>query len=100
MQYIIRPIARRLQTDETLVSMLIEQLQTAPSPSEKATFPQLVNKAQVLSPELRNWCIDEVDRQLGSATSPEAGFDLVAGDLRPVAHSLLDMLGQSNLRKW
>jgi len=97
--YMIRPIVRRLRVDSDLLNMLIERLQNEPSSSAKATVPQLISQAQGLSPELRDWCSDEIDRQLGGTMSPEVGFDWIAGDLRPVAHSLLDVLSQSSLRQ-
>jgi hypothetical protein len=91
-QVIIQPILRRLGTDESLCGMLTERLRNSPTPSEKATVPKLIGTARGLSSELRNWCIEEADRQLRSEESPEIGVDLVIGKLRPVAHSLLDVV--------
>jgi hypothetical protein len=91
---ISRPVLRRLRTDDRFFEMLIERLQNNPTPSEKATIPMLIGAARGLTSELRNWCIEEVNRQLCGNESPEIGFDLIIGELRPVAQSLLDVLNQ------
>ena len=93
-QGISRPVLRRLQTDDTFFEMLIERLQNNPTPSEKATISRLISVARGLTSELRTWCIEEVNHQLSGNESPEIGFDLIIGELRPVAHSLLDVLNQ------
>jgi hypothetical protein len=93
-QNISRSVLRRLRTDDRFFEMLIERLQNNPTPSEKATIPRLIGVARGLTSELRNWCIEEVNHQLSSKKSPEIGFDLIIGELRPVAHSLLDVLNQ------
>nr|QNO56865.1 hypothetical protein KGHFPOIM_00007 [Methanosarcinales archaeon ANME-1 ERB7] len=93
-QGISRPVLRRLRTDDTFFEMLIERLQNNPTPSEKATISRLISVARGLTSELRNWCIEEVNHQLSGNESPEIGFDLITGELRPVAHSLLDVLNQ------
>lgn len=93
-QNISRPVLHRLRTDDSFFEMLIERLQNNPTPSEKATIPMLIGVARGLTSELRNWCIEEVNRQLCGKKSPEIGFDLIIGELRPVAHSLLDVLNQ------
>lgn len=91
---ITRPIIRRLRTDESLFNMLTERLQNNPTPSEKATIPRLIAAARGSSPELRTWCIEEANRQLSGTESPEIGFDLIVGDLSPIANSLLDVVYQ------
>jgi len=93
-QNISRPVLRRLQTDDTFFEMLIERLQNNPTPFEKATLPMLIGVARGLTSEIRTWCIEEVNHQLSGNESPEIGFDLIFGELRPVAHSLLDVLNQ------
>lgn len=93
-QGISRPVLRRLQTDDTFFEMLIERLQNNPTPSEKATISRLISVARGLTSELRTWCIEEVNSQLSGNESPEIGFDLIIGELRPVAHSLLNVLNQ------
>lgn len=89
-----RPVISRLRTDDNLYAMLTEALQNELSPSSKATIPRLIGAGRGITPELRAWCTGEVDRQLRGQQSPEIGFDLLAGELRPVVHSLLDVLSQ------
>ena len=91
---ISRPVLRRLEMDNRFYRMLIKRLQNNPTPSEKATIPRLIGVARGVSSELRTWCIEEANRQLCGKESPEIGFDLIIGELRPVAHSLLDVLNQ------
>ncbi|NAS89084.1 hypothetical protein C4E24_05030 [ANME-1 cluster archaeon AG-394-G21] len=93
-QNISRPVLRRIQTDDTFFEMLTERLQNNPTPSEKATISRLISVARGLTSELRTLCIEEVNRQLCGKKSPEIGFDLIIGERRPVAHSLLDVLNQ------
>jgi hypothetical protein len=46
-----------------------------------------------MSPDLRNWSLAEIDRQVGAKGLSEIGFDLVAGANRAVWHGLMDALG-------
>jgi len=89
---ISRPILRRLEMDNSFCRMLFKRLQNNPTPSEKATIPRLIGVARGVSSELKTWCTEEVNHQLSSKKSPEIGFDLIAGELRPVAHSLREVL--------
>jgi NACHT domain len=89
---IIRPVIRRIQTDEELFSALMERLQKNPGSSEKATIPRLISSARGVSSELRTWCVEEIERQLNGQKSPDVGLDLISGELRPIAYSLLDAL--------
>ena len=66
---ITRPILRRLRTDDQLAALLVERLYQDPTPSEKASFLRFISVARGLSTGLREWCIEEVDRQL-SGTQP------------------------------
>lgn len=88
---VVRPILRRLRSDNGLSVLMEERLRGTPTSSEKATLPRLIASARGVTPHLRAWCVAEVDAQTRSA-SPEVGFDLSAGALRPVAHSLLSVL--------
>jgi len=89
---VARPVLRRLQTDDSLLAMLFQRLLTVPAPSEKASIPKLISAARGVSSELKAWCIEEVDRQMCGEISPQIGFDLIYGELRPVTHALLDVL--------
>lgn len=87
----VRPILRRLKTDDGLKGLMEERLRYSPTSSEKATLPRLIASARGVTPDLRAWSVAEVDAQTQSA-SPEVGLDLNAGALLPVEHSLLSLL--------
>jgi len=42
--------------------------------------------------ELRQWCEHEFTKQSDHTTLPEFGLDIATGEIRPVAHALLDAL--------
>ncbi|AFZ27223.1 putative NTPase (NACHT family) [Cylindrospermum stagnale PCC 7417] len=85
-------IIQRLRKDDSLLEMLFSHLQANPTPSSKATIPKIIASARNLSPELRDWCIEEANYQLSSIKTPEIGIDWISGGMRPVVHSLLDIL--------
>jgi len=85
------PAVRRLGTDGILAEMMLEHLRAKATPSEKGTLPRLIAASRGLSDELLSWSRSEANRQLTSVF-PEIGLDLYVGHLRPVAHSLLDVI--------
>jgi hypothetical protein len=58
-------------------------------------LPGLIGAAPGVSPELRAWCLEEMNHQIRGTEPPQIGVDLLHGKLRPVVHSLLDALSQS-----
>jgi hypothetical protein len=78
--------------------MLTERLKDNPTASEKATIPRLIATARGVTPELRSWSIKELNHQSMATRSPDIGVDLISGELRPVVHSLLDVLNQPTWR--
>ena len=60
--------------------------------SEKASLPKLLALADHMGDELREWCEDEFAKQSDQTSLPEFGLDVLVGDVRPVAHSILDVL--------
>lgn len=86
-----KPLSRRLRADEEFRVRLEERLQDTPTPSEKATLPRLIASSNGIRAELRAWCTAEIVAQ-SRRTPPEVGFDLGAGEVRPVMHSLLSAL--------
>lgn len=98
LQFIIRPILRRLQNDDEFLTMLLKRLQDNPTSSEKATIPRLISAGRGTPSKLRTWCIEEINQQLSGTKSPEIGFDLIFGNTRPIVHSLLDVLVQPTWR--
>ena len=87
------PIVRRLRYDDELFTNLKARLFADPSPSQKASFPRLLSAARGISPELREWGLAEIARQVGTDGLSEIGFDLVSGTYRAVWHSLMDVIG-------
>jgi hypothetical protein len=88
------PVIRRIKTDEIIFTMLTRHLQNNPTSSEKITILKLIGAAKGLSPELRNWCIGELDCQLRGMEPPEIGIDFTTGENQPVAYTLLDILSK------
>jgi hypothetical protein len=87
-----RPVIRRLREDGDLEAILLERLRDEPSPSEIATIPKLIGAARGLSPELKAWCSEDANAQIGARKPVAIGVDLLTGLRRPVAHCLLDAL--------
>jgi hypothetical protein len=90
-QVVARPLARRLKKDNELLRLLVARLQATPTLSEKTSVPKLIAIAKG-SAEVRQWCIEELEKQTNGSTFPEVGVDLVKRELQPVAHSLLELL--------
>ena len=90
-QMIARPLIRRLRKDDELLELLVARLQSTPSLTEKASFPRLIALARGAT-LVRQWCAEELERQTNGSVFPEIGVDLIEGRLRPVAHSLLEVL--------
>ncbi|MCK4824563.1 hypothetical protein KA005_52915, partial [bacterium] len=86
------PLIERLKKDEVFYRLLMKKLHNKPSSTEKATFPKMIGTSRGLSVEVRAWCISEIETQLSNRKSPEIGYDLFAGESRPVVHSLLEVL--------
>ncbi|MGY4234994.1 hypothetical protein ACVIIW_003941 [Bradyrhizobium sp. USDA 4449] len=92
----IPPTVRRLKQDNAACERMRNIVFDRPSPGVEASFPRLLVRANGLTDDLRTWC--------HSKTLPsdeilvgEVGFDLVAGQLRLVAHSLFDILSGQDL---
>jgi hypothetical protein len=90
-----RPVIRRLKEDDELLNLMTHKISNDPSPSVKATFARLIGAARGVSSELRAWGVSQAEDQLSGGVFPEVGLDLVSGDLRPVVHSLFDLLNIS-----
>jgi hypothetical protein len=89
---VVPPIVKRLRSDDQLAARLACRLFDCPSPTEKATLPRLLASSRGMSPDLRNWSLAEITRQVGAEGLSEIGFDLVAGANRAVWHGLMDAL--------
>ncbi|TKB73274.1 MAG: hypothetical protein E8D46_12615 [Nitrospira sp.] len=92
LQLLVRPLLRRIRKDEGLAVMLKKRLFADPTPSEKSSISRLLAASQGVSKDVRDWCMEELNRQVREGVIPELGADLFEGTLRPVRHSLLDVL--------
>jgi hypothetical protein len=78
-----RPIARRVALDVDLQDMLRKELPNTPNPSERGSFMSLLLSARGLTPDLREWCRGECNRDLEGIVAP-LGMDIITGLIRPV----------------
>ncbi|MGO9444625.1 MAG: NACHT domain-containing protein [Thiobacillaceae bacterium] len=90
--FCIEPIANRIKEDEALASALFQDLISSDNGSEKASLPKLLAMSGYLADELRDWCEKELAVQRSGTTFTEFGLDLVAGEIRPTAHAMLEVL--------
>jgi hypothetical protein len=90
--YCIEPIVERIKSEDGLASALTQRVKSTNSGSEKASLPKLIALANQMDDELRQWCEKEFARQSDHTSLPEFGLDVTVGDVRPVAHALLDAL--------
>lgn len=86
------PLKFRLRRDEPLAAEIFAVLRDSASPSMKATYPRMLALAGRMTAELREWALAELERQVRFGSADELGFDLPAGQVRPVKHNLLDLL--------
>ena len=92
LSFCIEPMVARIKSDNGLASTLIQRVKATRSGSEKASLPKLLALANHMNGELRKWCEDEFAKQSNHTIVPEFGLDVTAGDIRAVAHALLDAL--------
>jgi hypothetical protein len=95
--FCIEPIVARIRTEDGLATHIVARLKRTESGSEKATFPRLLAMANQMSDELRAWCEKTFANQNNHTTLAEFGLDVVAGEIRPVAHALLDALSPNRI---
>lgn len=92
----IPSVIRRLKQDDAAYERMRKILLEKLSPGIKASFPRLLARARGLTGDLRSWCqseaLDDRDVLVG-----EVGFDLIAGQMRLVSHSLFDLLSGQDL---
>ena len=90
--FCIEPIVERIKTEEGLGAVLIQRVFSTNSGSEKSSLPRLLALANYMDQELRQWCEREFSKQSNHSSLPEFGFDVLAGRVRPLAHTILDAL--------
>ena len=90
--FCIEPIVERIKSENGLASALIQRVKSTNSGNEKASLPKLIALANQMDDELRQWCEKEFGRQSEHTSLPEFGLDVSTGEVRPVAHAILDAL--------
>lgn len=86
------PLLRRLRQDSTFATALASWMISERKPSMVASVPRLLAGAGVLSDEVRDWCVAEIERLSEDGKTAPVGIDLLAGRVRPILHSLLDAI--------
>ena len=92
LRFVARPLIRRLKNDEELATNLWAHLQTTDDSFARISIPPLLAAARGLSPELREWCMNELTKQARKSARPEADFDLLTSSYRSMPVVLLDIL--------
>lgn len=88
---IVRPIVRRLQKDDKLVSFLIQHISVIGTSSDKISIAKLIFNAQGLTPSLKKWAENELDIQLSRKVT-ESGLDITTGEFISVPHVIYEIL--------
>lgn len=88
----IRPIVRRLQKDDKLVSFLIRHISIIGTASDKISIARIIFNAQGLIPLLKKWAENELSIQLSRKVT-ESGFDITTGEFVSLPHLIYEILG-------
>jgi len=89
------PLLYRLKNDAEARDRLSSLLTSDVDPDLKTTIPRALAASGAVSKELSEWCRAELYHQQEELDSPQLGLDLLAGRMRGVTLSLLDVLGTS-----
>jgi hypothetical protein len=85
-------IVAKLKQDDALKSYFLEKLRADPTSDHKASLPGLLVASVGLSDTLKELCETSYAEQCARGRLSESGLDIMAAQIRPVAHSLLDVL--------
>jgi hypothetical protein len=95
------PVVRRFRTDDRLFEIASAELRNQPSPTVKASLARILISARGTTPDLKAWCLDELEKQTTREHVSEIGFDIAEGAYRPVEYALLDALNTgSGIRRY
>jgi hypothetical protein len=95
LEYCTEPMAERLHSDVALAAKLAGILKATPTSDQRASIPRLLAMANRLDADIRAWAETAFADQSTHSSVAEFGLDIVAGEIRPVAYSLLDALTAS-----
>ena len=90
--FCIEPIVDRIKTEDGLAADIIARVHVTSSGNEKASLPRLLALANQMNDDLRGWCEKEFGQQSNHTVLAEFGLDVVLGEIRPVAHAILEAL--------
>jgi hypothetical protein len=88
----VSPIIARLKQDSVLASYCLDKLRCSPTSDHKASLPRLLIGSIGLNDDIKKLCETYYAEQCVKGQMSESGLDVIAGQIRPVAHSLLDVL--------
>lgn len=92
LDFCVPTIIARLKQDGTLACYFLDKLRNGPTGDHKASLPRLLVASIGLSDEIKDLCETYYAEQSLKGQLSESGLDMTAGQIRPVAHSLLDAL--------
>ena len=88
----VEALAKRIGSDGAVASLLFAKLSRCNSASIKASVPRLLAVSSPMDAKLQSWLEEELFTQTARLSVADFGFDLLAGEFRPLAYSLLDAL--------
>lgn len=92
LDFCVSPIIARLKHDGVLASYCFDKLRIGPTTDHKASLPRLLVGSIGLNDDIKKVCEIYYAEQCVKGQLSESGLDVTAGEIRPVAHSLLDVL--------
>lgn len=89
----VQIITQKISKDEELFDRLFNRLKsTDASSNERASLPRLLSMSRSGDQQLRDWCENEISKQMSGKKLPDCGLDITSGRVRSLAHILLDVL--------
>jgi hypothetical protein len=86
------PLVARFRQDASIRTLAGQRVMGGGTSDEKATLLKILSRSGGLTPNLIKWAREELRRQISSPSLAELGCDLPGSAVRPVAHSILDIL--------
>lgn len=85
-------IKSRISTDDEFADLMGTRLASNPSENEISSYSRYLASAGRLNEETHGHCLRLLNARTSSLCIPPHGYDSTADSVRPVAHSLLDVL--------
>ncbi|MCU1720920.1 NACHT domain-containing protein [Pseudomonas sp. 5P_5.1_Bac1] len=86
----------RISTDSEFSGLISERLRSSSSASEISSYSRYLASTGKLNEESHAYCLSLLNSGYSSLRIPPHGYDSTADAVRPVAHSLLDVLAGPN----